>query len=219
MKMGTLWIASCLLIPLLLSCGVRSPRDQRLGATGVPNHTGITSQCTDCHEDTRPSTTTLPEASTPTSSGHFGSLDCSNCHLPPAPTDTGPAAFLFNHFANGPGQTECAPCHEARRPPLLVGSMLHSESVAQGDCVKCHVGGAGTSWSNGTFQHVNVTLCAACHGTQAPTYMVKPGHGSFYHIGAANMDCSRCHRDPGGSFLGGEYGPHSPAQCEPCHQM
>jgi len=156
----------------------------------------------------RPTQTRLAGASAQVIAGHFDSKDCSECHLPPDSSET-EWAFRFSHAPKGTPPAACLECHDAKRPSGSTASgFRHStQQAAQGDCVKCHVSQAGKTWEKAVFSHgTNVGFCSDCHASTRPA----PWHYE-------KVDCSYCHKDPGGMWKGSFDHDPTPASCRTCH--
>lgn len=98
----------------------------------------------------------------------------------------------------------CSGCHATARPAQLTHEFAHSASIAQVDCVSCHMAvpaNVGITWSGAFFTHTSsLASCAECHAPQIPAssgpFIDASGNSvpSFNHLTQATGDCAACHQ-------------------------
>ena len=155
------------------------------------NHTGITGNCSSCHNGTNAAG--KPATHIPTLA-----MDCNACHLTGANgINWLPLKPLITH--TGTSGT-CASCHvrpytsikameDTNHIPVTLPGMLGRE------CSFCH--SSYTTFMTQKMNHGNVTVCKNCHDTAAPAYDA-PGieKKSVTHDKKTGTDCNNanCHK-------------------------
>ena len=214
-------------IPTTSDCGTCHTSKTSFG-TWTMNHSGITSNCSQCHGGSYAGVTTKP-------TGHVSTTaDCSTCHK----STTSFSGAAYTHAA---GDTNCSNCHNGTKATGKGSNHIATTS----QCSTCHKNTASSfaTYTMGTTGHAAVTgTCISCHTGQAfqgvtPTAKPATGHiptssdcgtchtsktsfGSWTmnHSGIAS-NCSQCH---GGSYAGVTTKPtghvSTTADCSTCHK-
>lgn len=115
-------------------------------------------------------------------------VDCAACHTP--------SDWKGANFNHAPASTtQCATCHESRRPAKHFS----------GECASCHTN-PGVTWKGAKSNHTGVTQCAACHESRRPANNHYKG------------DCAGCHTQPGVTWGGAKFNHSGMTQCASCHE-
>jgi hypothetical protein len=155
------------------------------------NHTGITSNCSQCHAAGLSFANIVPKEPNPTHIPIAG-LPCENCHSPTNFGAFGPGTAM-NHTGIS---SNCASCHETGDTWYGV-TMVDRPTAAQdpvhpasGDCSQCH--SSTTSFSivsaGKPANHIpTAQACTLCH-TNANNFAIY----TMNHAGITN-NCAQCH--------------------------
>lgn len=180
---------------------------------GLFKHSPTPSTCATCHTADRPiATVKVPAGANNNVFLHntqfMGSLDCATCHAQDQNfVGVSWTGGNFNHKQPGTNTTinTCQTCHEGKRPTVLVGANFNHTTNGQGDCVSCHLSGAGVSWSTGQYHKVGAaipTACQSCHISSRPgPTVILPSILNNKRISAflhdtkyiGTRDCVACH--------------------------
>ena len=187
-------------------------------STWTMNHTGITSGCSSCHDNSKAvAFYNVPQLVTDTIPPHIPfptNVDCGTCH-----TSTSTGAFtstwtmgVAGHNAVSAQTPLCANCHGAAGA-IYTGVKLidagHMVYPPSDDCGLCHTAtntASYTSFSNAgltdpNFSHAGITTgCASCHSGQYAGVVSIPTV-STAHISIGSTPCENCHTTttiPGG---------------------
>lgn len=168
------------------------------------NHSGITNNCTACHEDLRPTPIPAPTWAPVTEFNHYNNQDCYTCHTTGAPW----TAHAFDHT---PTPLSCYQCHESDRPAPAAGQAHGS----QGDCKSCHA--ISTSWASSVTSYTHpdaLTSCGSCHEKDRPLTYISSGTIQAHNLTA---DCITCHKP--GAWIPATAFDHSTTtqSCNSCH--
>jgi len=141
-------------------------------------HTGITDNCTSCHDGSANNVAAGALGKTPTHP--VTSADCASCHA------------IGNGFTDGTFDhtgivSNCSSCHGDTTTATPVGPKKNAGHViTDQDCSICHVTG---TFKNAVFDHTGIVdNCVSCHADPGAIAQVK----SIDHV-PTNEDCSICH--------------------------
>lgn len=212
-------------------------------ATSVPTvfaHTGISDNCTSCHDGTYVLMGALAKTPSPPTGTHpVTSSDCGACHTTTADPVNGVSFLNFfvdhTNIVNNCGNSGC---HDPSTAEGIYAATPPHNPTNGNDCELCHT--AGGNWANAVFDHSNIprsTRCDSCHNGNEATGQdakVNPPHipttqdcrvchnttsfagATFDHQGITN-NCASCHN---GDTATGKNNNHVPtnADCVECHQ-
>ncbi len=192
------------------------------------DHTGITVQCSSCHDGSSAHVALGASGKTATPIHENTSGDCAVCHNTLSFAD----AFV-DHSSAEVTTSRCDTCHDGTN---ATGKSAKADHVLTSlDCGSCHV--PGGSFAPAVFSHDGIVdNCASCHnGTDATgtNAKVDPPHipisedcsachtptvfanANFDHLGITD-NCSSCHN---GTTAMGKSDTHVPtnADCSDCH--
>jgi Cytochrome c7 and related cytochrome c len=225
-----------------LTCHTSSPANYKVFATNAVLHTGITSNCSQCHgagtqlsfynNDMVVKDSVLSPAHIPYLSG----TDCGSCHK-----STTYAAGTFGPMnmtqaTHAFVSTTCDTCHASAAGSLYMGAASptlqrrpadHSSgTMLTGDCSGCHT---TANWNSGTLPagHMptpGTATCLVCH-TAAPANYTTMATNAILHTGITK-GCITCHgqtqlsfynnNDPPKPMVAGHI-PSAATPCEDCH--
>ena len=205
-------------VPTTQDCYFCHSYDAAGWAASVPTvfaHTGISDNCTSCHDGTYVTMGALDKASDP--DHQVTTADCGACHTTTAVAPNG-VSFL-NAFQDHTGIVDncgSAGCHDPGTPEGIYAATPPHNPTNGNDCELCHT--SGGNWANAVFDHSNIsrdTRCDSCHnGTDS---IGKDAKVNPPHIPTTD-DCRVCHNTT--SFAGATFD-HSNVsgntRCDSCH--
>ncbi len=223
-------------------CHTGAPANYKVFAANSVLHTGITSNCSQCHgagiqlsfanNDMVIKDNVLSPAHIP----YLAGTDCSSCHK-----STTYAAGTFGPMNMSQAthafvSTTCDTCHASAAGSLYMGAASpalqlrpadhNSGTMATGDCGGCHT---TANWNSGSLPagHMptpGTATCSVCH-TAAPTNYTTMASNAILHTGITS-GCITCHGQTQLSFYNNNDPPkpmvanHIPSgatPCEDCH--
>jgi hypothetical protein len=222
------------------TCHIAAPTNYATMAANSVLHTGITSNCSQCHGVTQLSFYNNNDPPKPQVAGHIPYLagtDCGSCHKTTthAPGTFGP--MNMSQATHAFVSTTCDTCHAsaagsiymgAANPALQLRPADHTTgTMLTGDCSGCHT---TANWNSGTMPANHMPnpanqACAVCH-TAAPTNYTTLASNAVLHTGIAS-GCITCHGAPNATapVYANNFTPkpasglapvHIPSQATPC---
>jgi len=165
------------------------------------NHSGITGNCSSCHDGSASNVSAGARGTTPTHPAT--TADCGSCHA------------IGNNFTDGTFDhtgivNNCSSCHGDNPTATPEGPRKNLDHVVTTeDCSLCHVTG---TFTNAVFDHTGIVdNCVSCHDGSGAIATVK-------HTGhlATTEDCSLCHNTT--TFSGARFDHQGIVDnCASCH--
>jgi hypothetical protein len=225
-----------------LTCHTSSPANYKVFAANSVLHTGITSNCSQCHgagtqlsfynNDMVVKDSVLSPAHIPYLSG----TDCGSCHKSSTYAAGTFGPMNMTQATHAFVSTTCDTCHASAAGSLYMGAANpalqlrpadhNSGTMATGDCGGCHT---TANWNSGTLPagHMptpGTATCLVCH-TAAPANYTTMASNAILHTGITK-GCITCHgqtqlsfynnNDPPKPMVAGHI-PSAATPCEDCH--
>ncbi len=201
--------------PTAFYTGTSTPLQIRPTDSTHSSGSGLTSDCSACHNTTNWNSTVLPVGHMP----NPGSQACTVCHIGDLSTQAGYATLASVatlHTGIGPGT--CAQCHgnysaaltwynNNYTPKSAILTPPHIPYTLGTDCSTCHAstfatGGFGPATMNAVKHGFVPTACDTCHGVSSPTafytgtsaaLQIRPTNAAHSSGLGLTGDCSNCH--------------------------
>lgn len=178
-------------------------------------HTGISGNCTSCHDGTYLAMGALDKASAP--NHPITTADCGACHTTESVPPNG-VSFLNYFVDHSDFVNNCTVvgCHDSSTTEGIYAASTQHGPTNGNDCELCHT--AGVAWTPAVFDHDNIApgqRCDSCHNGINATGLSQ-GHISILDSQGLTRDCSDCHNTT--AFAGAAFD-HTgiTGNCVSCH--
>jgi hypothetical protein len=174
-------------------------------------HGNITTNCRQCHSNTRRPNTVKHS---------MPNTDCSLCHTS-ASVGSG-LSWKNISTANHPGVTaNCKSCHQANMP-TNIAPHLSGQIGATLNCSSCH---SYPNWSTPHFNHSSsLKTCTECHDTGKVSTIIQQRPLNHPAVNHSNLECALCHVNSNNATSWTQtviFNHHShlptPQNCQLCH--